>query len=62
MIEVADDDNIGYDETYDAYYYIDTNEWVEPRCCDPQCEFCIKRPAKHIVEDWDNWKPNKDII
>lgn len=62
MIEIADDDNIAYDETYDAYYYVDSGEWVEPRCCDPQCEFCSNRPAKHVEVDWDNWKPNKDII
>ena len=33
-------------EQYDAYYYPDTNEWIEDKCSDPECEFCKGRPEK----------------
>jgi len=38
------DRKIRYSKKYDAYYYVDTGEWVEPRCCDPRCGFCANRP------------------
>lgn len=36
-----------YNEKYDAYYYVSTGEWVEPKCSDPDCEFCKNRPEKN---------------
>ena len=36
--------DIAYSAEYDAYYYIDTGEWVEPRCGDMACNFCNGRP------------------
>lgn len=36
--------DIAYSAEYDAYYYIDTGEWVEPRCGDVACHFCNVRP------------------
>ena len=33
-------------EKYDAYYDDETNEWTEPKCSNPSCEFCGDRPDK----------------
>jgi hypothetical protein len=33
-----------YHPKYDTYFYPTTGEWIEPRCSDPTCEFCSKRP------------------
>ena len=38
-----------YSEEYDAYYYVETNEWIEPRCSDPSCHYCINRPNKPML-------------
>lgn len=35
-----------YSEKYDSYYCIDCNRWIEPKCSDPNCEFCKDRPDK----------------
>jgi hypothetical protein len=40
--------NLEYDNKYDAYYHKITNEWLEDGCGEIYCEFCGKRPAKHI--------------
>jgi hypothetical protein len=39
-----------YSEEYDAYYNPLTNEWIESKCDDPTCEFCINRPERPINE------------
>lgn len=39
------------DDRHDAYYVVSTNEWVEPKCYDPECEFCNTRPDKHIPKE-----------
>ena len=39
--------NADRDPKYDAYYWIDTGEWIEPPCRNPDCEFCAGRPDKH---------------
>jgi len=36
--------DIVYSEKYDTYYNAKTNEWVEEKCDDPTCEYCINRP------------------
>jgi len=36
-----------YSEKYDAYYNIETNEWLEESCNHPDCEFCKERPIKY---------------
>lgn len=36
----------GYEQRYDAFYVVDTGEWVEPECSDECCEFCVPRPDK----------------
>jgi hypothetical protein len=33
-----------YSEQYDAYYDEETNEWIEDKCDEPNCEFCMNRP------------------
>ncbi len=39
--------NTGYDIRHDAYYKLDTGEWVEKVCGNKDCYFCSKRPKKH---------------
>jgi hypothetical protein len=39
-----------YDEQYDAYYNPQTNEWVESKCDDPTCEYCVNRPERPLLE------------
>jgi len=34
-----------YSEQYDAYYCETCNKWTEDKCDDPECEFCLARPA-----------------
>ena len=42
-----------YSEKYDAYYDDETNEWLESKCDDPTCEFCVNRPARPLEEPND---------
>ena len=42
-------EDIVYSEEYDTYYNAKTNEWVEDKCDDPTCEYCINRPAKPLT-------------
>lgn len=37
--------NYAYSERYDAHYDAEKNEWVDSKCHDPNCEFCVGRPA-----------------
>ena len=46
---LVNDLTIEYSEEYDAYYYVETNEWIEPRCSDPSCHYCINRPSKPLL-------------
>ena len=39
-------EEFAYNEQYDAYYNPKTDEWIEPRCDDPTCEYCSARPEK----------------
>ena len=40
-----------YSEQYDAYYDEETNEWIEDKCDDANCEFCMNRPERPMKED-----------
>jgi len=40
-----------YSEEYDAYYIVETGEWVESKCDDPTCEYCVNRPERFPVEN-----------
>lgn len=42
---------IAYSEEYDTYYNEETNEWIEDKCDDPNCEFCINRPDKPLEKN-----------
>ena len=42
------DISIGYSKEYDAYFDLETGEWIDPRCSDPECEFCKNRPARAL--------------
>ena len=33
-----------YSEKFDAYYDDETNEWLDTKCDDPNCEYCVDRP------------------
>lgn len=35
---------------YDAYYWKDTGEWIEPKCKDKNCEYCADRPDSALGE------------
>lgn len=51
---VADPDpysDIEFSEEYDAYYSISKNEWIESKCDDPTCEYCIGRPERPLEEN-----------
>ena len=39
-----------YSEAHDAYYCPVCNVWIEPKCPDPDCEFCANRPKKPVKE------------
>jgi hypothetical protein len=38
----------GYSPKYDAYYNVETREWIEKTCGHEDCEFCKDRPEKYI--------------
>jgi hypothetical protein len=46
----VDEKDIAYSKEYDAYYNQRTNEWIDDQCCDPNCEFCRRRPAQPLVD------------
>ena len=46
--QAKDEGNLEYDSKYDAYYHKLTNEWLDATCGHSDCEFCGKRPNKHI--------------
>lgn len=46
----VDEKDIAYSKEYDAYYNQATNEWIDDRCCDPNCEFCTKRPTRPLKD------------
>ena len=33
-----------YNERFDAYYETDTNQWLEDKCDDLDCDYCSGRP------------------
>lgn len=37
-----------YSEKYDANYDELTNEWLEKKCSDPECEYCAGRPDRPL--------------
>lgn len=38
-----------YSEEFDAYYDDETGEWLESKCDDPTCEYCVNRPEKAMT-------------
>ena len=40
-----------YSERWDAYYDSNTNEWLDSKCDDPTCEYCVNRPEKPMNEN-----------
>ena len=38
-----------YSEKFDAYYDDETGEWLETKCDDPTCEYCVDRPDKAMT-------------
>ena len=41
--------DLAYSKEHDAYYNQATNEWTEPKCDDPNCEFCQRRPPHPLT-------------
>ena len=35
---------IQYNEQFDAYYDDESNEWIDSKCDEPECEYCANRP------------------
>ena len=35
-----------YNEKYDSFFDPEEDKWLEPKCNDPNCEFCKDRPTK----------------
>lgn len=33
-----------YNEQFDAYYDDESLEWLDSKCDDPECEYCVNRP------------------
>ena len=33
-----------YDDSFDAYFCANCNEWQEEKCSDPHCYYCVQRP------------------
>lgn len=44
---------IRFSEAYDAEYYADTGEWVDPPCSNPECRYCSRRPERFPISQWD---------
>lgn len=42
---------VNYSEKYDAYYCPLCCEWVDNKCADPGCVFCVNRPSRPM-EEW----------
>jgi hypothetical protein len=45
-----DEKDTAYSEEYDAYYDRLANEWIDPKCDDPTCEFCNNRPERPLKD------------
>lgn len=40
-----------YSEEFDCFYNPVTNEWTEPKCSDPECHYCSRRPERPLDEN-----------
>lgn len=50
---------IRHSEEYDAYYDDKTKKWLEPKCNDPKCDYCKKRPRIARVNIRDRIVPDR---
>ncbi|WP_342512750.1 hypothetical protein MKY34_19380 [Sporosarcina sp. FSL K6-1522] len=39
-------DPLDYNDEHDSVFCPTCDEWREPSCSDPNCEYCLARPAK----------------
>lgn len=39
-------DPLAYNDEHDSIYCPTCDEWREPSCADPYCEYCLARPKK----------------
>jgi hypothetical protein len=44
LIKTEKEANKAYHIGYDAFFDKHTGEWIESKCDDPTCSFCMKRP------------------
>ena len=40
-----------YSDEFDAYYNLETLEWLEPKCSDAECQYCTKRPTRAYPDE-----------
>jgi hypothetical protein len=40
-----------YSEEYDAFYNVETNQWIDSKCDDPTCHYCMSRPERPLDEE-----------
>lgn len=40
---------ISLNTKYDSYYCSLCNEWLDPKCEDPDCSYCPKRPDRPML-------------
>lgn len=45
-----------FSQEYDSYYCHPCNKWLESKCDDPTCEFCVGRPKTPIEKEIKNGK------
>ena len=38
-----------FSEEWDAWYDPNKNEWLETKCSDPNCHFCVGRPERPLA-------------
>lgn len=47
----------GYCPRHDAYFSYATNQWMESKCRDPECDFCAGRPFDASTCDEGDHRP-----
>lgn len=51
IIQNMSNDRMEYCEEFDCFYNPKTNEWTEPKCSDPECHYCSRRPERPLENE-----------